>query len=195
MATWPACSRAVGRRPASSAMRPRQATSVSTLAWPLRWPSSRFLAGRAASSGICTPRDAMPSSSIRKRRSWSSAGPESGHASSRGGTALGASYKRQIKRNERSEEGVGTRLIASHGAGKGGTRETVARWPSPRPVGRDQSGPYYCGNASSASVMVGGHSAGRTPADPSERNSVMNQGGENEGQDYSGQIRGDQHLR
>jgi hypothetical protein len=38
--------------------------------------------------------------------------------------------------------GVGTRLIASHGAGKGGTRETVARWPSPRPVGRDQSGPY-----------------------------------------------------
>ncbi len=38
--------------------------------------------------------------------------------------------------------GVGTRLIASHGVGKGPTRETVARWPSPRPVGRDQSGPY-----------------------------------------------------
>ena len=38
--------------------------------------------------------------------------------------------------------GVGTRLSASHGAGKGGTMEIIARWPTPRPVGRAQAGPY-----------------------------------------------------
>src|SRR6266852_4752648 len=43
----------------------------------------------------------------------------------------------------RSLMGVGrTRLIASHGAGKGGTMKIIARWPTPRPAGRDQSGPY-----------------------------------------------------
>jgi hypothetical protein len=35
--------------------------------------------------------------------------------------------------------GVGTRLITSHGAGRGGTMEIIARWPTRRPVGRDQS--------------------------------------------------------
>src|SRR5437868_7676458 len=80
MATWPACSRAVGPQHASSATRRRRATSASTSAWLRRWPSSRSLAGRTASSAICTPRDVTPSNSTQKRRLSLNVGPESGHA-------------------------------------------------------------------------------------------------------------------
>ncbi len=52
------------------------------------------------------------------------------------------SHKRQVKRNERSEEGVGTRLSASHGAGSGPTCDYLHRATLPRPVGRAQAGPY-----------------------------------------------------
>jgi len=49
------------------------------------------------------------------------------------------SYKRRVKRNEHSEEGVGTRLIASHGAGSGPTRDYLHRATLPHPAGRDHA--------------------------------------------------------
>src|SRR5437868_9749143 len=50
----------------------------------------------------------------------------------------------QPKLNERSENGVGTRFIASHRAGNPvwGTGRGSHVVPPPHPVGRDKSGPY-----------------------------------------------------
>ena len=54
---------------ASSATRPRPATSASISGWRRRWPSSPSAAGRTASSATCTPR-AWTASSSTPRRKW-----------------------------------------------------------------------------------------------------------------------------